>query len=162
MASNRHLGRIVALQCLYELDFRNELGDHADVDELLSRNLVQYQSQIDDKKFVRQIVEGVQDLRSELDAILIPLAPDWPIDQIAAIDRSILRIGLWELTYSKEAPPKVIINEAVELAKEFGGDNSSKFINGVLGTAYRNISEPSGAKTDKKSTEAKRKESEKK
>jgi N utilization substance protein B len=162
MASNRHLGRIVALQCLYELDFRSELGDHADVDELLSRNLVQYQSQIDDKKFVKQIVEGVQELRDKLDAILIPLAPDWPIDQIAAIDRSILRIGLWELTYSKEAPPKVIINEAVELAKEFGGDNSSKFINGVLGTAYRNISEPTDAKTDKKSAEAKRKESEKK
>jgi N utilization substance protein B len=75
MASNRHLGRIVALQCLYELDFRSELGDHADVDELLSRNLVQYQSQIDDKKFVKQIVEGVQELRDKLDAILIPLAP---------------------------------------------------------------------------------------
>ena len=154
MASNRHLGRIVALQCLYELDFRSELGDHADVDELLSRNLVQYQSQIDDKKFVKQIVEGVQELRDKLDAILIPLAPDWPIDQIARIDRAVLRLGMYELLHkAKSVPPKVAINEAVELAKAFGSDNSSKFVNGVLATAYRTLVEEPTADAETKQAE---------
>ena len=143
MASNRHLGRIVALQTLYEYEFRKQSADDsADVDEILDRNLVRYESAIDDKAFVSSIVKGVLENQADLDAKIQPIAPEWPIDQIARIDRNILRIGLYELLHQAElVPPKVAINEAVELAKAFGSDNSSKFINGVLGTAYRTLVE---------------------
>ncbi len=138
MASNRHLGRIVALQTLYEQDFRLECGDDKfQLDQVLHRNIDRYKDTIDDQAFIEKLVAGVNDKTSELDAILQPIAPEWPIDQIARMDRIVLRIGLYELLYEQDAPPKVVINEAVELAKSFGGDNSSKFINGVLGTALR-------------------------
>ncbi len=143
MASNRHLGRIVALQTLYEYEFREQAGDSSvDVTEILDRNFERYESAIDDRTFVDTLVRGVLGAVSDLDAKLQPIAPDWPIDQIARIDRTILRIGLYELLYSADTvPPKVVINEAVELAKSFGSDNSSKFVNGVLGTAYRTLIE---------------------
>lgn len=139
MASNRHLGRIVALQTLYEQDFRNEVGDKAFVlDEVLARNIDRYEETIDDKEFITSLVHGVDDHAEELDGIIGPVAPEWPIDQIARMDRIILRMGVYELLHNKSVPPKVAINEAVELAKAFGGDNSSKFVNGVLGTVLRN------------------------
>ena len=143
MASNRHLGRIVALQSLYEFEFRTQSEDTtADIDEILGRNLERYESAIDDKKFVGTLVHGVLATKDELDAHIQPIAPDWPIDQIARIDRTILRLGFYELLNMADVvPPKVAINEAVELAKAFGSDNSSKFINGVLGTAYRTLIE---------------------
>jgi len=143
MASNRHLGRIVALQTLYEYEFRVESADaSADVDEILDRNLARYETAIDDKGFVDTLVKGVLADQPDLDAKIQPIAPDWPIDQIARIDRNILRIGLYELlSQAAVIPPKVAINEAVELAKAFGSDNSSKFINGVLGTAFRTLVE---------------------
>ncbi len=143
MASNRHLGRIVALQALYEYEFRSQSNDETvDIEEILTRNLDRYESAIDDKDFVKKLVRGVIKKQVELDAKIQPIAPDWPIDQIARIDRGVLRIGLYELLYqAKTVPPKVAINEAVELAKAFGSDNSSKFINGVLGTAYRTLVE---------------------
>ena len=143
MASNRHLGRIVALQTLYEFEFRTQSADTSvDVDEILDRNLARYESAIDDKGFVGTIVKGVIETQADLDAKIQPMAPEWPIDQIARIDRNILRIGLYELLHQADVvPPKVAINEAVELAKAFGSDNSSKFINGVLGTAYRTLVE---------------------
>lgn len=143
MASNRHLGRIVALQTLYEYEFRIQAGDKdANLDDILSRNLTRYESAIQDKQFVDELVQGVIAAADELDAKLQPIAPEWPIDQIARIDRSILRMGLYELLYAaKSVPPKVVINEAVELAKTFGSDNSSKFVNGVLGTAFRTLVE---------------------
>jgi N utilization substance protein B len=143
MASNRHLGRIVALQTLYEYEFRVQSNDPSvDVDDILVRNLDRYKTTIDDKEFVSALVKGVLTERDGLDAKIQPIAPDWPIDQIARIDRNILRIGLYELLFqSSVIPPKVAINEAVELAKAFGSDNSSKFINGVLGTAYRTLVE---------------------
>lgn len=143
MASNRHLGRILALQSLYELDFRAEFpSDEADIDEVINRNLERYKDTVEDKTFVRRLVSGVTEQASALDAELQPIAPDWPISQIARIDKCILRLGLYELkAKSKEVPPKVVINEAVELAKAFGADNSSKFVNGVLGTAYRTLVE---------------------
>lgn len=138
MASNRHLGRIVALQCLYEFDFRSDMNDaDVDMDEILERNIEQYQKAIDDKKFVIELTKSVHDSADELDGIIGPVAPEWPIDQIARMDKTILRIAAYELLKSKATPPKVVINEAVELAKSFGGDNSSKFINGVLGTLFR-------------------------
>lgn len=143
MASNRHLGRIVALQSLYEYEFRTQTGDSAAVsDEIVTRNLERYKSMIDDKQFISDLVNGVLSHQTELDSKIQPIAPDWPIDQIARIDRTILRMGLFELLHmQKDVPSKVAINEAVELAKAFGSDNSSKFINGVLGTAFRTLVE---------------------
>ena len=143
MASNRHLGRIVALQTLYEYEFRSQSKDmSADIDSILDRNLDRYETTIDDKGFVGKLVKGVISKQKGLDKKIQPIAPEWPIDQIARIDCNILRIGLYELLYlAKTVPPKVAINEAVELAKAFGSENSSKFINGVLGTAYRTLVE---------------------
>jgi N utilization substance protein B len=143
MASNRHLGRIVALQTLYEYEFRLESKDSTvDVAEILNRNLERYETAIDDKKFVESLVSGVLAEQSSIDAQIAPIAPDWPIEQIARIDRNILRIGIYELLHKADVvPPKVAINEAVELAKAFGSDNSSKFVNGVLGTAFRTLVE---------------------
>lgn len=143
MASNRHLGRIVALQTLYEFEFRTQSEDKSvDVKEILARNLARYETAIDDTKFVQALVKGVLKEQSAIDAQIQPIAPDWPIEQIARIDRNILRIGLYELLHQADVvPPKVAINEAVELAKAFGSDNSSKFVNGVLGTAYRTLIE---------------------
>ncbi len=138
MASNRHLGRIIALQTLYEEEFRREANDpDFDLDEVLKRNISRYSEMVDDTGFIEQLVKGVSAQAAELDATLQPVAPEWPIDQIARMDRMVLRMGLYELKNEADVPPKVVINEAVELAKAFGGDNSSKFINGVLGTVLR-------------------------
>ena len=143
MASNRHLGRIVALQSLYEYEFRTHCADETvDIAEILSRNIDRYETAIEDTSFVEQLVHGVLKDQAGLDEKIQPIAPDWPIDQIARIDRNILRIGVYELLYQAAiVPPKVAINEAVELAKAFGSDNSSKFVNGVLGTAYLTLVE---------------------
>lgn len=143
MASNRHLGRIVALQTLYEYEFRVGAEDTSvSIDEILGRNLERYDSAIDDKSFVEELVHGVIKHQDDLDEKIRPIAPEWPIEQIARIDRNVLRLGLYELLHRKDVvPPKVAINEAVELAKAFGSDNSSKFINGVLGTAFRTLVE---------------------
>lgn len=150
MASNRHLGRIIALQTLYEFEFRQASADDtADLHEILERNLERYEETVGDKEFVTGLIEGVNSSAAKLDAIIQPIAPDWPLDQIARIDLTILRMALYELTQmTDKVPPKVAINEAVELAKAFGSDNSSKFVNGVLGTAYRTLVE---GKTDVKS-----------
>ena len=142
MASNRHLGRIVALQSLYEYEFRHSDETPVDVAEVVARNLERYKDDIDDTEFVSGLVEGVIGHLDEIDKTLQPLAPDWPLAQVARIDRNILRIGLFELLHRQEdVPSRVAINEAVELAKSFGSDNSSKFINGVLGTAFRTLVE---------------------
>ncbi len=137
MASNRHLGRIVAMQTLYEYDFRGGEAAGVELHPILSRNLAEFRSAIDDTNFVEDIVDGIHQNEAHLDGIIAPAAPEWPVDQIAKIDRVILRIGVYELIIKREVPPKVAINEAVELAKTFGGENSSKFVNGVLGTIYR-------------------------
>lgn len=156
MASNRHLGRIIALQTLYEFDFRENAGDDTvDLDEILGRNLERYEDTIDDKDFVDKLVHGAGSKLRELDETIQPIAPEWPLDQISRIDLTILRLALFELLHLQDlVPPKVAINEAVELAKAFGGDNSSKFVNGVLGTAYRTLIEGSpnaSSETAKKS-----------
>jgi N utilization substance protein B len=138
MASNRHLGRIVAMQTLYEHDFRGGNAGGLDLKPILERNLDEFRSSIDDIQFVEDVVDGVHKHQEQIDGIIGPAAPEWPVEQIAKIDKIILRIGVYELMVKREVPPKVAINEAVELAKTFGGENSSKFINGVLGTIYRN------------------------
>lgn len=141
MASNRHLGRIIALQSLYEYEFRSQCEDvTVSIDDILSRNIERYKDTVEDTKFIEKLVHGVMKHIPELDAILQPIAPEWPIDQIARVDRTILRMAIYELKEEGDVvPPKVAINEAVELAKAFGSDNSSKFVNGVLGTAYRTL-----------------------
>ncbi len=150
MASNRHLGRIVALQTLYEQDFRQEVGDTTfDLSEVLTRNMKRYREDIDDKDFIEKLAQGVSSSIDDLDKTLQPLAPEWPISQIARMDRVVLRIGAYELMHDKDVPPKVVINEAVELAKAFGGENSSKFVNGVLGSLLRQIDNTADPKPEK-------------
>lgn len=149
MSANRHLGRIIALQTLYEQEFRMECKDEAfDLDEVLSRNVKRYKDMVDDRAFIEELVTGVNKTYKALDALLQPVAPEWPISQIARMDRLILRMGVYELLYGKNVPPKVVINEAVELAKAFGGENSSKFVNGVLGTVLRNKTEAAEKKVE--------------
>jgi transcription antitermination protein NusB len=137
VASNRHLGRIVAMQTLYEYDFRGALTDGVDLSAIIDRNLKEFEDSIEDTEFVRDLIDGVLQHQDKIDGIIGPAAPEWPVDQIAKIDKVILRIGVYELMLKREVPPKVAINEAVELAKAFGGENSSKFVNGVLGSIYR-------------------------
>ena len=122
MASNRHLGRIISLQSLYEFEFRSKAGDAtADIDHIVAKNILPYEKALGDTEFVYNLARGVVEKTESLDSDLTPLAPEWPISSIAAIDRNVLRIGLYELKYcSEHVPPKVAINEAVELAKDFG------------------------------------------
>ena len=126
-------------------EFRKDAGDkNLNYKDILERNLAEYKSSIDDVTFVDNLVSGVLSNTAKLDEGLRPLAPEWPLEQILRIDRTVLRIGLYELLFCADSvPPKVAINEAVELAKAFGSDNSGKFVNGVLGTALRNLVEES-------------------
>ena len=147
MASNRHLGRIIALQTLYEQEFRQDCEDkNFNLEDVLQRNINRYETMVEDRAFIEDLVHGVDKRQKELDLVLQPIAPEWPIDQIARMDRIVLRIGVYELLHGSNIPPKVVINEAVELAKAFGGDNSSKFINGVLGTVLRHQEEAKAEK----------------
>ena len=129
---NRHLSRVIAMQTLYEWDFRPQ----ADISEIKKRNIENYHEDAD-KNFINQtIADTIKNLKT-IDAEIIKAAPEWPLEQIAGIDKTILRIAICEILSNDDVPPKVAINEAVELGKTFGGQNSSKFINGVLGTVYR-------------------------
>jgi N utilization substance protein B len=132
VAANRHLGRIVALQTLYELDFRGTFSAKS-VEQIIERNLARYAGQIGDTDFVHRLVDGTLKNIAKIDEQLAPAAPEWPLGQISFVDRAVLRIGCYELKYSGDIPPKVAIDEAIELAKAFGGDSSASFINGALG-----------------------------
>lgn len=123
------------MQTLFEWDFN---GQKQNVDEILALNLEQQAPGMDDHAFARELLTGVVAHLGEIDTVLAETAPEWPVDQIGAVDRSVLRLGIYELQFLKQVPPKVAINEAVELAKTFGGDASGKFVNGVLGTLYKN------------------------
>jgi transcription antitermination protein NusB len=151
MASNRHLGRIIALQTLYEQEIRKECEDKSfDLDFVLARNINRYKAIAQDQQFIEELVYGVDKLQPTLDTAIQPVAPEWPLSQIARMDRLVLRMGTYELMHTKGVPPKVVINEAVELAKAFGGDNSSKFVNGVLGTILRQQEETAQPKAKSK------------
>lgn len=119
------------MQAIYEWNFRSD----SDLKEILERSIAEFRDDID-KDFVKNIILGVKGKKKVLDSEIESCAPEWPIEQISCIDKSILEIAIYELLYSPDVPPKVAINEAVELAKQFGSENSSKFINGVLGTVY--------------------------
>ena len=137
--ASRHLSRSIAMQSLYEWDFSGKKQDG--LEKIVEKNIKEYGPGLEDASFVWQLVNGVRDHLSQIDKVIEKAAPEWPIDQITIVDRNVLRIGLYELLYSKkeEVPPKVAINEAIELAKTFGGESSGKFINGVLGTVYKEI-----------------------
>ncbi len=133
--SNRHLARAVALQSLYEWDFYRGGRDPL---EVAKRNLEDFASELDEKDFSLNVVQGVIAHHAEIDATIRKFAPDWPLEKITTVDRNILRIATFELLYNEEIPSKVAINEAIELAKTFGGESSGRFVNGVLGAIYRN------------------------
>jgi len=136
--SSRHLSRSIAMQSLYEWDFS---GKKLDLTKTVEKNLKEFGPGLEDSSFTWQLVTGVVQHLPEIDKIIEKAAPEWPLNQISIVDRNVLRIGLFELLYGDKAavPPKVAINEAIELAKSFGGQSSGKFINGVLGTVYKEI-----------------------
>lgn len=142
---NRHLSRIILMQSLYEWDFRS---DHIDINQIIKRNIDNFKEDCD-KEFIKKSIKDIMDKITEIDVIIAKAAPEWPIEQIAVIDKTILRIAVYELSIIKDVPPKVAINEAVELAKSYGSDNSSKFINGVLGNLYKNDSRYEENKSEK-------------
>lgn len=144
--ASRHLARSIAIQSLYEWDFKNY--NQEILPQIIERNVKEFGPGLKDEEFVNNLVNGVVKHRKELDNIIEKAAPMWPIDQIDMIDRNVLRLGLYELLFEnkEEVPPKVAINEAIELAKSFGGESSGKFINGVLGTVYREIEKKNGNK----------------
>ena len=131
--SSRHLSRVCAFQAVYEWDFR----PNADIQEIISRSISIKGEEKVDSNYVNTTIKGVIDKAAELDNEIEKSAPEWPIEQVSRIDKNILRIAIYELLYCNDIPPKVSIDEAVEMAKTFGSENSSKFINGVLGTVYR-------------------------
>lgn len=134
--ANRHLSRTIAMQSLYEWDFNDRVGD---LQEITNVNIKQFAPGLEDASFIFDLVKGVKDHMKDIDEVIVKTAPEWPLEQITIIDRNILRIGIYELNFAKEVPPKVAINEAVELGKAFGGESSGKFVNGVLGTLYKDL-----------------------
>ncbi len=132
--ANRHLLRTALMQALYECEFHPDRK----LPEVLDRRLAELQPAEADRTYITQAAAGLAKHTTEIDQLIVKNAPEWPLDQIAAIDRAVLRLGIYEVLWSDEVPPKVAINEAVEIAKQFGGENSGSFVNGVLGTVYRN------------------------
>jgi N utilization substance protein B len=148
--ANRHLSRSIVLQTLFEWDFNG--AKTSDIKEAVTRNLSEFAPGLEDDVFVLNLTEQILKNRNVLDEIIEKAAPEWPIDKISIVDRNILRIGLNELLFGDrtQVPPKVAINESIELAKTFGGENSGKFINGVLGAVYKEIGEPGKDEVSKK------------
>lgn len=136
--ASRHLSRSIAMQSLYEWDFGNK---QADLNKIVEKNIKEFGPGLKDETLIWQLIKGVMKYLLKIDKIIEKAAPEWPIDQITVVDRNILRLGLYELLYAdkSEVPPKVAINEAIELAKSFGGESSGKFVNGVLGTVYKEL-----------------------
>ncbi len=148
--ANRHLSRSIVLQSLFEWDL-NAL-ERKEVNDVLERNVSEFAPNKTDLPFMEKLLDGVLAKQPELDLVIEKAAPEWPIDRISPVDRNILRLGLYELLFSErsEVPAKVAINEAIELAKQFGGENSSRFVNGVLGAVYKEIGEPGKEEVSKK------------
>lgn len=163
MASNRHLSRIITVQTLYEWEFianrfpqeGKKFEQKEKVREILDRNIAEFSDAINNKDFIEELTWGTLEATDKIDKIIKPAAPEWPIEQIALVDLVVLRLAIYELLFKREVPPKVAINEAVELAKTFGGLNSSRFVNGVLGTVYR-ASDIYNPEDDKKPVKSKK------
>ena len=140
--ANRHLSRSIAMQSLYEWDFKGQKNEK--LDEIIRKNIKEFGPGMEDDSFVFNLVKKTLENRSKIDQLIEKCAPEWPINQVTLVDRNILRLGIYEVLFGnyEEVPPKVAINEAIELAKSFGGESSGRFINGVLGTIYRELGEP--------------------
>ena len=151
--ASRHLSRSIVLQSLYEWDFYNKKPVLKDIVE---RNIKNFGPGLEELDFIWQLIDGITKHMPDIDKVIEKAAPEWPIAQIAMIDRNVLRIGLYELLYAdkEEVPPKVAINESIELAKTFAGQTSGKFVNGVLGTVYKQIA-PDAEGNKKQETEEK-------
>lgn len=135
--SNRHLARTIALQSLFEWDFKGK--QKGEIDEVIKYNFDAFAPEYNDHSFTEKLVKGVVDNIKKIDAQIGKYAPQWPIDQITNTDRNILRIGIFELMFDPDIPAKVAINEAIEIGKTFGGESSGNFINGVLGSIYSDV-----------------------
>lgn len=140
--ANRHLQRSVAMQSLFEWDFQGRHDDQSR--DVLRRNIGEFAPGLEETIFAEHLMEGTLRERQTIDKLIEKCAPEWPLEQVTVIDRNILRLGIYELMFGNydEVPPKVAINEAIELAKTFGSDSSPRFVNGVLGTIYREMGEP--------------------
>ncbi len=139
--ASRHLSRSIVLQSLYQWDFSGKNPKR--LEGIVEKNIKEFGPGLKDETFIWQLINGIVSKLSDIDKVIEKAAPEWPIEQITIVDRNVLRIGLYELLYTdkKEVPPKVAMNEAIELAKTFGGESSGKFINGVLGTVYKELNE---------------------
>lgn len=171
--ANRHLSRSIAMQSLFEWDFNrnilssdlkfSQMGEKKYTDSVMEYNIREFAPGLEDTKFIIELVEGVLEHKEEINTLIKKSAPEWPLEQITMVDRNVLRIGVYELLYGNkgEVPPKVAINEAIELAKTFGGESSGKFVNGVLGTIYRQSDgyKPEEDAEEKKPVEVKKEDS---
>ena len=137
--ANRHLSRSIAMQSLYEWDFKGQKNEK--LDEIIRKNIKEFGPGMEDDSFVFNLVKKTLENRSKIDQLIEKCAPEWPLDQITMVDRNVLRIGIYEMKFNPEIPEKVAINEAIEISKNYGGPNSGKFINGVLGTIYKQLQE---------------------
>src|SRR3989338_3872616 len=142
IVASRHLARSIAMQSFYEWDFKGK--DDSKLESIVEKNIKEFGPGLEEIDFIKRLVSETIKNLPQIDKIIEKAAPEWPINQIAIVDRNILRIGLYELLFGnhEEVPPKVAINESIEIAKNFGGETSGKFVNGVLGTVYREIGEP--------------------
>lgn len=155
--ANRHLSRSIVLQTLFEWDFlpvekKSATSITEEIKTILGRNMKEFAPGLEDDNFVTTLLDSILKNHITIDKVIVASAPDWPIEKISVVDRNILRLGLAELLFGDrdQVPPKVAINEAIELAKTFGGENSGKFINGVLGAVYKELGEPGKDQTSKK------------
>ncbi|HPN96621.1 MAG TPA: transcription antitermination factor NusB [Candidatus Moranbacteria bacterium] len=148
--ANRHLSRSIAMQSLYEWDFKGR--DKSKIEDIIKKNIQEFGPGLEDTSFVESLVENTIANQEKIDPLIEKCAPEWPLDQVTIVDRNILRLGIYELLFGnyEEVPPKVAINEAIELAKSFGGESSGRFVNGVLGTIYRELGEPMKDDTSKR------------
>ncbi len=137
--ASRHQSRVVVLQSLFEMDFRNY--DQNDFQEILNHNISEFYKDDVDTEYAKNLLDGVLKKQKEIDGIIVKAAPEWPLEKIGIVDRNVLRLGLYELIFAdkKEVPSKVAINEAIEVAKFFSSETSGKFINGVLGSVYKEV-----------------------
>lgn len=135
--ANRHLSRTIAMQTLFAWDFNER--ENSEIDEIIKQNFEQFAPNFDDHGFVEGLVKGVIDHLDEINTYIVKYATEWPLDQITIVDRNVLRLGIYELVFDPNIPAKVAINEAIEIAKAFGGDSSGKFINGVLGAIMKEM-----------------------
>lgn len=150
--SSRHLSRTIAMQALYEWDFKGK--DKKELEKIVEHNIKEFAPGIKDSDFIRDLVKGVIEHIEEIDKMIEKYAPQWPIDQITMVDRNVLRLGVYELVFYESTPSRVAINESIEVAKSFGGESSGKFINGVLGAIYKDRTEKGKIKEADKEKES--------